>query len=739
MKLQHKYIVIVFVSLVLIGITLYFLLKSKSTLGKPCSTNSNCSSDESCINQTCQSSSALQPKIPSPSTTTSPSKIPSPSRTTSPSKIPSPSTIPSPSKIPSPSTIPVNPPTLNCLNTYLTEGSTFRSGDDKVTTWIENNIGPSSFASLDNSDKLCITGPSGNSVCSPQICSYGLAYNSTSGSCEELPAPPNCKISARGICFDNIDIEPWAGMPVNSKQGPLQITVNGVLQSFNVPKLALYHGGLVGTPEGSADCSIYARYLEDVIRFVKYKNIDIVMLVLNHWTNVPDQGKSSFTCYCDPNFVVYSFLNNLPPNVEAGIVPYIRPKDSGWDLDLTLPGGDPNVTCDLISPTVSCPSLLNDDCTPSCSQCPDCDATCLSTYSSDPKCVGICVPSCPPGCPNIASQIMKYIATANNSTERNADAPKFTYLVFDGEDAGSYQSTTGFCQLSTANKNQGAGLEHIGYAKGLDAGIVSPDNDVVFPETYWYTNAEYPCTGNDFQDTNKPDICGSQSAYRYFSTRPNGAKELLYYMENTSACGVDKTKNNLESMRNNIKSNPDAIYPMFTLENLSMVDPAPSCLAYNYFGNPLTSGTLKDNVCGTIDSFSYWDWDKFLEFITLFAHKYNVKQVGIYESQFIPPAWMPGGAFLNDCSPNTGSTTTGDTACSNIPKPAYLSSLKSCPIYTPGPAPAGGPTTAPVDCGTQCPTGQNNGASYCKTWGQQPYVCSGTCANSDNLQYNCIK
>ena len=206
-------------------------------------------------------------------------------------------------------------------------------------------------------------------------------------------------------------------------------------------------------------------------------------------------------------------------------------------------------------------------------------------------------------------------------------------------------------------------------------------------------------------------------------------------MENTAGCGVDKTKNNLESMRQNIANNPDAIYPMFTLENLSMNGTAPSCLAYNYFGvDPKTSGgTLKSNVCGTIDGFSYWDWDKFLEFMTLFAHKYNVKQVGIYESQFIPPAWMPNGSFLNDCSPN--NTTTGDTACSNIPVPSYLSMLKACPVYTPPPAPSG-PTTAPVNCAVQCPTGQGGNPSYCRT-DKSPPVCSGLCSNPSGMQYNC--
>ena len=49
--------------------------------------------------------------------------------------------------------------------------------------------------------------------------------------------------------------------------------------------------------------------------------------------------------------------------------------------------------------------------------------------------------------------------------------------------------------------------------------------------------------------------------------------------------------------------------------------------------------------CGTFDGFGDWDWDKFESFLGLFCKKYNVKEIGVYEWQFVPPQWMPNGKF----------------------------------------------------------------------------------------------
>jgi hypothetical protein len=65
---------------------------------------------------------------------------------------------------------------------------------------------------------------------------------------------------------------------------------------------------------------------------------------------------------------------------------------------------------------------------------------------------------------------------------------------------------------------------------------------------------------------------------------------------------------------------------------------------------------MKNDVCGTFDGFSYWEWDTFLEFLMHFADKYmrdtnqNIfpgATIGIYESQFIPPEWFKNGKYSN--------------------------------------------------------------------------------------------
>jgi hypothetical protein len=53
----------------------------------------------------------------------------------------------------------------------------------------------------------------------------------------------------------------------------------------------------------------------------------------------------------------------------------------------------------------------------------------------------------------------------------------------------------------------------------------------------------------------------------------------------------------------------------------------------------LSNGKTDDN-CGTFPGFGMWSWEAFEEFMNLFAQKYNIKEIGIYEWAFVPPNWQ---------------------------------------------------------------------------------------------------
>ena len=49
-----------------------------------------------------------------------------------------------------------------------------------------------------------------------------------------------------------------------------------------------------------------------------------------------------------------------------------------------------------------------------------------------------------------------------------------------------------------------------------------------------------------------------------------------------------------------------------------------------------------NDTCGTFDGFGNWTWDAFEQFLTKFTEKHGLKQIGIYEWQFVPPEWLEG-------------------------------------------------------------------------------------------------
>lgn len=518
---------------------------------------------------------------------------------------------------------------------------------EKYQLTSEKALSFSDTFSMNEQNQLC-SKPNGAGACHDQLAPYGM-YLDKNG---EFNKFDKCTEGCDGECKD--------GICITKENKDLENRVKNLPR----PKIGLYHGGVVGAP--LHDPEVYKKYLGDIIKFVQDKKIDVVYIVLS--PPIMDKEPYQFSYYQNPEWIAKNFLEKLPRGVEAGVVCYIRDKDANWNFQNSeyatkemrekMKGGFGENSCKVIDDKCNCEGLtLNnqkdgcpirwngENCEGSCPECPTCDDSCIDkcqdgndTDSKKAK----CFPKCPPGCPNMASQIMSYIGAVNKAS----NGSKIEYFSFDGEDAGSSAGLDQMCQLRHFANELAPDVKNIGYAMSMQLAPNVPAGNFSLPETYWFMNELWPCTGSTSQwsDPQNHPECTIYSSYRRFKDDPAG---FLSFIEKSDQCGCS---NGFESMKENIKNykGPDGksqIWPMFSIENLSMSEGANDCIA-RYWCNEYPSN---HKICGTFDGFSYWSWDKFEDFLKIFANKYDVPMVNIYESQFIPPHWMPGNKY----SPNS--------------------------------------------------------------------------------------
>ena len=539
-------------------------------------------------------------------------------------------------------------------------------------------------------------------------------------------------------------------------------------------QLALYHGGLVGCPQHGYDASgpnpkCYIAYLKEVVRFVEEKSIDIVYVVLSMPIFNIEQGKYQFPFYLDPTFLAEHFLKPLGkvvlskgPNKgsapRAGVVAYIRAKDSNWNFqqspaeaaagpfkDAECVQSDGSVApCTFANPyhaqlrggyeIPSVPDPKNATWDTKCGVYADvlgASNACPALYKFGKEgCGSRCDAS---ACPNIAAQVVSYIKSVNAAV--GSGKTKIEFMSYDGEDAGSMADAWSLCQFRMADEGlpdvpppatnlitvdgvrvlkenvpRRTNLVHFGYAKAAQAGPAPPGGDYTMPETYWYMGELWPCTGDGYQIGTKtasgwkgawPAVCTELTSYRAFKNDPSG---WLGYVERSDKCmngdkavlGVNppgsiytNVHNWAETAVKQKREITSPVWPMFSLENLSATsgDPgARTCIAYEagYGPDALKNKNPPEklDVCGTFDGFAYWSWDKFLETMMLFAHRYmraddgNVLEgatVGVYESQFIPPEWFEDGKFRyirEACDCSVGGGGGGSSVCGSRDKGA---------------------------------------------------------------------
>jgi len=230
-------------------------------------------------------------------------------------------------------------------------------------------------------------------------------------------------------------------------------------------------------------------------------------------------------------------------------------------------------------------------------------------------------------------------------------------------------------------------ISNFGYAKALQAGAVcypgvadkegkcvggQPVSTMVFPETYWFMNDLWPCTGSAPQLASRPPVCTTQTSYQRFKDKPVA---FLNYLQEADRCGYGS--NGLTSLANNLNGPyGNQIWPMFSLEKLSTivnkdgrVGGPSSCLAMAYSAaavntsGPQAGWPAQSDLCGTFDGFGTWQWDTFLQFISLFAYVYGATKVGIYEAQFLP--WSTTGEAASWIMPVNPVPPTIPKTCDN--------------------------------------------------------------------------
>jgi hypothetical protein len=526
--------------------------------------------------------------------------------------------------------------------------------------WIHTNISPcpdpasKKFCYYQGSDgNLCIDGAkhaASEDVCSPQWCPYGMKW--TPSGCQDGSSFSNTRLSHT--------LKP---LLTKSQRDPAKTYVEITSLDPSVeeryvprPTLALYHGGVVGAAENDASGKVFSNYMATIAKFCRDKSIDTFLISLDSYT--PEGAKGTQYKYLqDPSYlanIVDRVIHPVAPSTTLGVVAYVRPKDAGWTDDPMGRGG--------------------------CIKDPTCGSTCQFIQPSAPGCPRYCTTDpngvtpngdvlCPPGCPNQLSQAISYVGKVN---ARIASGQRLEAFVFDGEDAGDYASGCGFSVAQQANKTYGGQIKEFGYAKALQAGVVcypngatskgdcptgsEPVSSMVFPETYWFMNDLWPCTGSSPQLASRPPVCTSQTSYQRFKNQPVG---FFNYLLEADRCGYGS--NGLVSLRLNLEGPyGDKIWPMFSLEKLSAVaDPTmpggpSSCLAMAYTGgavDPNTGWPVQSDTCGTFDGFATWEWNSFLEFISLFAYQLGASKVGIYEAQFLPWSTTGGVSWVDPVDP----------------------------------------------------------------------------------------
>jgi len=366
-------------------------------------------------------------------------------------------------------------------------------------------------------------------------------------------------------------------------------------------QLILTDYSLSNDAQVSSDPNVYQLWLNDIItNFCKPKKIDIFCLYITQnytWMINDLKNKDSINGidWLYNNFITLCVQNNIIP----GVTVYANFNDSNWE-------------------------------TPSDNTWPT-----IGSY---------------------IGKINKYVYNQNGSPSNYiVNGKSIMYLVFDKEacNCGDLDSVrTEFKKGYTSITNQPLPDDFKILASG-GPGINfnnNNKNDIGLGEIYWNVGQSWPCEGNPSQYINYAPVCKKLSSHVAFKNNPNTYIDYLIQSSNKS--------NGRDYLNQIYEKQSSLTVPLFSFESLYSQINGPNnqyCSTLGYWNNSTTQNkpTTGDKACGTFDGFSYWDWDKFEQFMYLYVNKFRngntelIPYVGLYAAAFIPKFWMNTNTFKN--------------------------------------------------------------------------------------------
>lgn len=442
-------------------------------------------------------------------------------------------------------------------------------------------------------------------------------------------------------------------------------------------RMTLWHEGVNNSVQSDPDkCTTY---VANMIRFVKDKQFDRVFLQAGDPSQIKF-GKPLFA-YAQPEFIVDNYLAKLPSYTEAGLLIVVNPMYP-WTFKSSVPGGirynNPGYKNSIpqtpdggkyAQPYRFC-NGGDDMCyNPPGTKSKD-RMTCSNVKYECEKGKKCCI-QFNKGAPNNLEQAFLYVNTINDLAEKKGIDKKITTIAFDGEDLGLYGSGTyAMAQAWQAARTHAPDVVEIGVAHGATTTSEAIGSNAAYPELYWIGELQYsgpPCKMCKSPATMGVDTCNNckDKIYQQYLNNPKCMVEAFkFYLGDKSAmdssCEPRKYPTPAQPGTNieTLAKSPGTC-PLLSIEHAHF-SPGDKNESTCVQKTPVSGMNDKAGICGTFDGFGNWDWYKFEKFMTLLAQKYELKDIGVYEYQFVPPEWMPGGQFIGDVNGGNGGHGNGN-------------------------------------------------------------------------------
>ena len=348
------------------------------------------------------------------------------------------------------------------------------------------------------------------------------------------------------------------------------------MNAFSALNLTLW---VEGAPsKDAATLQDYYRYLANFIAGFNIRKVIVrIMNPAAFQYFGPDHGTPLF---------VTNFVELLPPDCILYVLPSVSTVDSQWAWRPMLPGGVEGSNPNDLAPT---------------------GAGCPINYPNDVKWATRAQWPQWPACPNTLQQVAAWVAVVNPLIRKG---PKITGMVFDLEGGGLYRKDKAmFLQVAAAVRQCALGSDFkIGVTGAPPMNPADLGVDEVFPQMYWIgENAAVGCTA---------------------SLEPQCRNTI--YVQNK-----DQPTQMLQDFAKffpNALDTGEGICHLFSCEQYWSDAQGPE--------NPCVNNKYGKADAGTFNGFGVWRRDSFADFLSAFAEKYNTTNIGVFQFNMMPTAWI---------------------------------------------------------------------------------------------------